>query len=45
MGRCRALLRETDFPPELVLNYRMDGLDYVLNRKEKYVNTGAGSVR
>jgi len=28
-----------------VLNYRMDGLDYVLNRKEKYVNTGAGSVR
>ena len=45
MGRCRALLRETDFPPELVLNYRMDGLDYVLNRKEKSVNTGAGSVR
>jgi hypothetical protein len=45
MGRCRALLRETDFPPELVLNYRMDGLEYVLNRKEKSVNSGAGSVR
>jgi len=45
MGRCRALLRETDFPPELVLNYRMDGLEYVLNRKEKSVKTSGGSVR
>ncbi|NCB16856.1 MAG: phosphatase [Synergistales bacterium] len=33
MGRCRALLREVGFPPELVLNYSPEGLDFLLNRK------------
>jgi putative hydrolase len=27
-----AIIRETDFPPELVLNYSMEGLNYVLNQ-------------
>lgn len=31
MTHCEAILRELDFPPELVLNYRMEGLDFVLN--------------
>ena len=28
---CKELLDELDFPPELVLNYTMEGLDFVLN--------------
>lgn len=36
--RCsEALLREVDFPAELVLNYRMEGLEYVLNERPSSV--------
>jgi len=31
MTQCEMILRETDFPPELVLNYRIEGLYSVLN--------------
>ena len=33
MDKCIAILRDMDFPPELVLNFRPDGLETVLGEK------------
>lgn len=33
MTRSEAIIQEMNFPPELVLNYHMEGLDYVLNQE------------
>jgi putative hydrolase len=37
MACSETILREADFPRELVLNYRMEGLDYVLNGRPSSV--------